>query len=342
MRGFCKKAARRELYGYIKELHEEKGWSIAEMCKITEISRSSYYKWLNHETGLREQENERLLLAIRKICERNNFLFGFRKMTMALNKELDTPVNKKRIHRLMRIHGIESVYRKKRKTYPHSDPEATAENKLKREFEAERPNQKWATDVTEIKAPGSYGQKLYISSIMDLYDRTIIACVISRHNDVQLINDTLKLALERNPEGPELLHSDRGFQYTRAPFQAWLKEHDIEQSMSRVSHCIDNGPMEGIQGILKDMQKILYPEAQTWEELEQAFFNTIDYYHYSYPQERFHGKTAMEVRKEALQAVEPERYPIKEDNRIIKFWDYIEEKKLQEYSRILEARKLQI
>jgi transposase InsO family protein len=310
------------IYRLIETYHREKNWPIRTMCEILRVSRAAYYKWLDRKDAQPCPEDALIEEKIRQVAQSNNRLFGVRKMRMVLNKELENSIGFKKVYRLMSKMNLLSVYRPKRKRYGKSSPEYAPENILNRQFNAEKPNDKWVTDITEIKIPGS-AQKLYISTIMDLYDRSIVACEMSTRNDTDLVNETLRKALEANPEGCRLFHSDRGFQYTREVFGSKLKTLGITQSMSRVSRCIDNGCEEGVQGILKDMYRILYPKVRSIEEAKEAFRNTVDYYMNQYPQERFNGKTAAEVRAEALQTEQPVQYPIKSNPRIEKFWERV-------------------
>ena len=127
-----------------------------------------------------------------------------------------------------------------------------AENLLKRNFEASAPNEKWLTDVTEFKYyAGIEVHKIYLSAILDLYDRRIVSSVIKGSNNNALVFETFDTAIKENPGATPLCHSDRGFQYTNRIFHAKLKAANMTQSMSRVAKCIDNGPMEGFWGILK-------------------------------------------------------------------------------------------
>ncbi|MGL4950195.1 MAG: IS3 family transposase, partial [Anaeroplasmataceae bacterium] len=122
---------------------------------------------------------------------------------------------------------------------------------LSRNFYAEKPNQKWLTDVTEFKIIGS-NCKLYLSAILDLYDKSIVAYELSTSNSNNLVFKNFDKAIDKNPNVTEILfHSDRGFQYTNRQFKKKLDDHNFIRSMSRVSRCIDNGPMEGFFGILK-------------------------------------------------------------------------------------------
>lgn len=321
-----KKYIREADYETIKYFNEKKKYPVIELCAILKINRSSYYKWLNKKPLDKEDEDKKILEIIQKRAEENNRVFGYRKMKYVVEKELRKTVNKKRIYRLMSLNDLGSVYRKKKKRYPRVKPEQTASNKLSRDFNASRSNEKWCTDITEIKYKG-ISSKLYISSIMDLYDRSIVGLCVSTRNDTILVNNTFQMAIAANPDAHPLFHSDRGFQYTRRVFQKQLNDQGIEQSMSRVGHCIDNGPMESFQGIIKDILFIRHPDLKTLEELEEAVYETFDYYMNEYPQERFNGKTAAEVRKEAMESNKCIQYPIKTNPAIERFWSEIETKK---------------
>ena len=123
---------------------------------------------------------------------------------------------------------------------------------MNREFHADAPNEKWLTDVTEFKYyVGPEKRKLYLSAILDLYDRRIVTYVIRDNNNNPLVFDTFDQAIADNPGAHPLCHSDRGFQYTNRVFHNKLEAAGMTQSMSRVAKCIDNGPMEGFWGILK-------------------------------------------------------------------------------------------
>ena len=133
-----------------------------------------------------------------------------------------------------------------------ANPQYIAENILNREFTAEAPNEKWLTDVTEFKYyVGPVVHKIYLSAILDLFDRRIVSFVIRDSNNNALVFDTFDDAIAKNPDAHPLCHSDRGYQYTNRTFHSKLEKASITQSMSRVGKCIDNGPMEGFWGILK-------------------------------------------------------------------------------------------
>ena len=189
-------------------------------------------------------------------------------------------VNEKRILRICRKECIQSRIKWKPKncTRNSNAPAHIAKNYLNREFHADAPNEKWLTDVTEFKYYiGIEVHKIYLSAILDLYDRRIVAFKIGNHNDNPLVMDTFDAAVALEPDAHPLFHSDRGFQYTSKQFYSRLKEHHMKQSMSRVAHCIDNGPMEGFWGILK-REKYYGRRFASREELISAIEDYISYY----------------------------------------------------------------
>ena len=162
--------------------------------------------------------------------------------------------NDKRILRICHSLGIQSTvkFHPAGCTRHAKTPQHYAENILNREFHAEKPNEKWLTDVTEFKYyEGPRVKKVYLSAILDLYDRRIVSFVIRDTNDNKLVFDTFAKAVQSNPDTHPIFHSDRGFQYTNRYFYQRLVNAGMTQSMSRVGRCIDNGPMEGFWGILK-------------------------------------------------------------------------------------------
>ena len=303
----------------IKYFSETKNWSINWMCKHLDISRAAYYKWLHREIPEQELENIKLANLIKEYDERFNHILGYRRMTSWINHFNHTNYKRKRIHRIMKKLGIHAVIRKKKKKYPSSKPESVAENVLSRNFNASAPNEKWVTDVTEFKVPGEK-KKIYLSAILDLYDRYPVSFVIGTRNDNRLVFKTFDKAITANPDAKPLFHSDRGFQYTSKVFQSKLKKQNIEQSMSRVGHCIDNGPTEGFWGIIKSEMYQMYTITDE-SSLRYAINEYMRFYSEERPQDRYNCKTPLEVRNEALSFGEPKAYPIAENKRIKKYKD---------------------
>lgn len=205
---------------------------------------------------------------------------GYRRICDELEVHHNINVNDKRILRICQNEHIQSSikWRPKSCTVGSTDPSYVAENLLNRDFHADRPNEKWLTDVSEFKYyKGVEVHKIYLSAILDLYDRRIVAFKLSDHNDNPLVMNTFDEAIRLNPDAKPLLHSDRGFQYTSHEFHKRVRMHNMTQSMSRVAHCIDNGPMEGFWGILK--REMYYGTKFTdREELNKAITEYITYY----------------------------------------------------------------
>lgn len=206
--------------------------------------------------------------------------------------------------RICRDKDIKSTikYSNKGCTRNAKNPQHIAENILNREFHADAPNEKWLTDVTEFKYYiNGEKQKIYLSAILDLYDRRIVSYVINDSNNNSLVFDTLDQAIELNPDAHPLFHSDRGYQYTSRIFYNKLQKAGMIQSMSRVAKCIDNGPMEGFWGIIK-RERYYGKRFTSKEELETMITTYIDYYNNKRLQRNLGVLTPMEKHENYLQA----------------------------------------
>lgn len=338
---YLNKEHRIKTYSLIKNYHDEKNWSIDYMCELLSVNRSSYYKWLRSFPSLKminkQKEDELLAIRIKEIADSNNSLFGTMTMYYTLKNE-GYKCGHNRVYRIMCINDIKSSYRRRSSYhYVKSSAEHTAENILKREFNANYPNEKWCTDVTEIKVPKT-GEKLFISPMIDLYDRYPVALEVSDKNDSALANKTIDSAHNKYPEATPLVHSDRGFAYTRQVYKNKLDKYEMSQSMSRVSRCIDNGVCEGFQGQFKDILFILYPNIETKQQMIEAIYGTLDYYINHYPQRRLKGKSCGQARAEAMASMDTNSeviyYPIKQSNKYFKFWADIEAKQQRTLERI--------
>ena len=267
------------------------------MCKTLDLPRSSYYKWVNRVVPEKEKQDNELASIIIEYNESYDGILGYRRMTDYINHFNHTNYSQNYIHRLMQMLRVHARIRRKKSNYKKVKPEQIGENILARDFKADYPNQKWCTDVTEYKDPRQK-QKLYLSAIIDLYDRSIVSYVISKSNNNKLVFDTFDKALAANPGAKPIFHSDRGFQYTSKQFKFKLDQAGMIQSMSRVGKCIDNGPMEGFWGTLK---------SESFYGLkfndEQALRNKIEEYIFFYNNYRFQknikGMTPNEVRYHA-------------------------------------------
>ncbi len=280
----------------IQELNEKEELSILTLCEIAGISRAAYYKWLNRKPTSQDQLNEEIIKEMKALHEKVDGTFGYRQMTLHMNRKFNVPLNHKRIYRLMKVAHLRSVIRVKKKRYKRSIPQHVAENILNREFKADSPNKKWVTDVTEFK----YGsnKKAYLSAIRDLYDGSIISFVLGQSNNNKLVFETLDQATKFLKGEHPLIHSDRGFQYTSHGFKRRIDKAKMIQSMSRVGRCIDNGPMESFWGTLKSEKYYLHKYG-TFEDLSKAINEYIHFYNHDRYQKRLNGLSPLEYRAKA-------------------------------------------
>jgi transposase InsO family protein len=207
---------------------------------------------------------------------------GYRRIRDTLAHDHDINVSDKRVLRICRKKRVQSIIRHRYNccTKPAADPVYIAENVLNREFHADHLNEKWVTDVSEFKYGAGNNDakgKVYLSAILDLCDKRPVSYVCGDRNDNTLVFDTFDKALEANSGAKPLFHSDRGYQYTSKEFRQKIIDAGMTQSMSRVAHCIDNGPMEGFWGIMK--REMYYGRKfRTREELVKAINEYMDYY----------------------------------------------------------------
>lgn len=286
-------------YIAIQYLNKTEKYSVEKLCERLHVCRSAYYKWLKREPSQHQRTNEQLVEWIKGLYEEQNGILGYRQMTITINRIHETKYNIKRIRRLMQILHLQSVCRRKKYNYIKSTPEVIAENVLNREFYADAPNEKWLTDVTEFKYyVGEETKKLYLSAILDLYDRRIVSYKIGSSNNNPLVFETFDEAIQNNPNAHPLFHSDRGFQYTSKAFHKKLMKAGVRQSMSRVGRCIDNGPMEGYWGILKSEMYYL-KKFTSQEELTKAIEDYIIFYNTKRYQLKLKCMTPMEYHSAA-------------------------------------------
>ncbi len=183
-------------------------------------------------------------------------------------------VNHKTVQKLMKELGIICCVRMKKYRSYKGEIGNVAPNLLDRDFKAEKPNLKWVTDVTEFNL---FGQKLYLSPILDLCSSDIVSYTISDRPVLSMVTSMLEKAFATIPDGTGLiLHSDQGWQYQHKTFQRVLKKKGIRQSMSRKGNCLDNAMIENFFGLLKS--ELLY--LQNFESIEHFINELIEYLDY--------------------------------------------------------------
>ncbi|KMT60370.1 putative transposase InsK for insertion sequence element [Listeria fleischmannii 1991] len=283
-------------YVAIFELWQTKKYPIEKLCQVAGVSRSGYYKWKTRQPSATEKENKWLAQQITRIFEESDRTFGVVRMHYALKREVEKKVNIKKIRRLMRLMGLFPEIRKKRSEWTRTVPFHIDENIIQRDFHADKPNQKWFTDVSCL----FYGnhQKAYLSAIIDRYDMSIVSYVISQRNDNQLVIDTVKNALQTNPNASPIIHSDRGFQYMSNVYQLLKKKYGFTSSMSRAGKCLDNQPIESFWGTLKS-EYYYRKEFTSYDELKKGINSYMHFYQNKRYVPKFNGLTPREFREKA-------------------------------------------
>ena len=273
------------------------------MCRKLGVARSAYCRWKKSPRSHNELENSRLAGLVERIHAEHPDM-GYRRICDELNARYGEHVNDKRILRICRMRKIQSAIKWKPRccTRAMKDALHVHDNILNREFSAERPDQKWLTDVSEFKySANGETRKLYLSAILDLYDRRIVAYRIDDRNDNPIVMNTFKEAFLKEPDAHPLCHSDRGFQYTGPQFYMLMQSHGCIHSMSRVAHCIDNGPMEGFWGILK--REMYYGKKfDSKDRLISSIKDYVEYYNGKRIQRKLHRMSPMEYHDKYISA----------------------------------------
>jgi len=233
---------------------------------------------------------------IKKVFNKMDGTYGYRRVTTHINRKDDKNYNKKRIRRLMLEMGLKSHIRRSNGYSTQASYRNIEPNRLDRVFTADKPNEKWVTDVTHLHY--GIGKKAYLSAIKDLYDGSIVAYCVSRRNDNPLVMDTLDKAIEANPEAEPLIHSDRGSQYTSKEYRRKTTQAGMTRSMSRTGNCIDNASIESFFGHFKCEKYDLnvYP---TYKSLTDDIDEYINFYNNERFQETLNSLTPLEFRYQA-------------------------------------------
>ena len=262
-----------------------KRYSITEMCQFFGVSRSGYYDYVKRLE--RPAHDAALAEIIRKQQERCNKTYGYRRMWIWLKKVRKIHRNPKTILRIMKKYDLLSEIRRRRKWRQMSTQLHKYDNLLNREFHADQPNHKWVTDISYIRTRQGV---LYLSIIRDLFDNSIIAYKTGTTQSVNLVLDTIRLAIQKEKKVAEelQLHSDQGSQYTSQAYFDLTKEYGITPSMSRRGNCYDNAMAENFFSILKT-ECIYRHHPTTFDEARRL----IDNYIYFYNNQRIQLKTGV-------------------------------------------------
>jgi putative transposase len=247
-------------------------YDLKTLLNQTNMARSSFYY---HQKQYKSSDKYQAIKElIKSIYHKHKGRYGYRRITYELNNK-GIIINHKTVLRLMKLLGLKSLIRvKKYKSYK-GEQGKIAPNILERNFKADAPNQKWATDITEFNVSG---KKLYLSPIIDLFNQEIISYELTERPVFNQVAMMLKKAFKKIPNNTNLtLHSDQGWQYQMKHYQYLLKEKGIIQSMSRKGNCLDNAIIENFFGILKS-EMFYIQKFTSLEELKREIKQYINYY----------------------------------------------------------------
>lgn len=276
------------------ELRQE--YPFAGLLKLIGLARSTYYYQVDVQKA--GDKYEQLKATIKAVYERHKGRYGYRRITAAIC-QLGQHVNNKTVQRLMGVLKLKSLVRPKKYKSFKGDVGQTAPNELNRQFEATAPNEKWTTDVTEFNVAG---KKLYLSPVLDLYNREIIAFEMNRRPEFKLVTAMLTKAFSRlGAVDKPMLHSDQGWQYRMTAYRDELKERGMLQSMSRKGNCHDNAAMESFFGVLKS-EMFYLTKFTSIEQLEAAIVDYIHYYNHDRIKLKLGGLSPVQFRTQQLAA----------------------------------------
>lgn len=267
------------------------------------------YSALNRSTtpchfllSLKQMQKEGKYASVKEeittIYHENKGRYGYRRITAELRKR-NFLLNHKTVQRLMKELGLVCRVRMKKYRSYKGEVGKIAPNLLNRDFRAEKPNQKWVTDVTEFSL---FGEKLYLSPILDLCSSDLVSYTISDRPALSMVTTMLDEAFAKIPAETNLiLHSDQGWQYQHKQYQQMLREKGVRQSMSRKGNCLDNAVIENFFGLLKS--ELLYlQEFRSMEHFKLELIEYLDYYNNRRIKAKLKGLPPAIHRQQALSA----------------------------------------
>ena len=278
----------------IQELRREH--DLATLLEIAQLPKSTYYYHRKKEESTDKYAHAKV--EIQAVFHDNKGRYGYRRITDELRNR-GFSLNHKTVQRLMKELGLVCRVRMKKYRSYKGEVGKIADNELNREFRAEKPNQKWVTDVTQFRL---FGQKLYFSPILDLYSGDIVTYTISDSPNLEMVTTMLEQAFLNLPDNTGLLlHSDQGWHYQHKQYRRMLTEKGIKQSMSRKGNCYDNSVMENFFGHLKS--ELLYlQEFESMEHFKEELIEYVDYYNNRRIKTRLKGLPPALHRQQALLA----------------------------------------
>ncbi len=263
---------------YEAVLRHSSEFDVVKMCKVLELNRSGYYKWLQsrQRRKKKEEEEKELIRLVEKAFEESDRISGYRNIYRDLQEE-GIQISEYKVRKIMKENGFYPERATKFKPYRKGKTDGLySEDLVKREFDVEEPNRVWAGDITYIKTEIGW---VYLSVVMDLFNREIIGYMLSKSIDTQIVKDALGNAIGKAGVGKDMIfHSDRGVQYASKGFRKMLESHGISSSMSRPGCPYDNSCVESFFASLKK-EKIYRRKYSTIEEVRKDIYWYIEMFY---------------------------------------------------------------
>lgn len=260
---------------------EKAHYPITMLCRVLRVSRAGFYAWIGRPPSERALEDGRLTILVREAHERSRRTYGSPRVHAELLAH-EVFVSRKRVIRLMQAEKLVARERRRYRSTTMSDHgQPVAPNILDRKFEADRPNQRWVGDTTELVTGNG---RFFLAVILDLFSRYVVGWALSASNDRFLTMKALDMAIRRRcPDAGLLHHSDQGSTYASEDYQKVLTAHGITCSMSRRGNVHDNAAMESWNSTFK------FECGERFETNEIASTKTFDYIEMFYNQQRRHS-----------------------------------------------------
>jgi putative transposase len=254
---------------------EKANYPISVLCAVLGVSESGFHDWRTRAPSPRSLANAALTETIREIHHMSRGTYGSPRVWAELRLGADIRVSRKRVERLMRLHGLEGIYRRRRRGCTKRNPAATpAEDLVNRQFCAAGPDRLWVMDVTEH--PTGEG-KVYLAIVLDAWSRRVVGWSIADHLRAELVCDALDMATwrRRPPKDQTITHSDHGSQYTSWAFGQRLRAASLLGSMGSIGDAYDNAVAESFFGTLQ-LELLDRHHWRTRRELALAIFEWIE------------------------------------------------------------------
>jgi putative transposase len=272
-------------YAFIKGHHQQ--FNVRRMCNMLTVHPSGFYAWLKRPFSKRALEDERQIQLLKEAWEGSGKVYGYRKLHDDLQDQGETCCPN-RVARLAKMAGIKAQIGYKRRVGIYGGkPSIVVDNTLDRQFDVTAPDTAWVTDITYIKTNEGFA---YLAVVIDLYSRRVVGWSMQSRQTTDLVLQALLMAVwRRKPKARVLIHSDQGSQFNSIDWAAFLKQHNLEHSMSRRGNCHDNAVAESFFNLLK-RERVRRRTYKTRDDARQDIFDYIEMF---YNPQRKHVRNGM-------------------------------------------------